>query len=152
MSLPYEGAVSGEQARAEIIKILKKFGATKVGFMEDFEDRSLLLAFVYRGRNVQMRASAQGWANAYLEENPWSKRRRYDEHNWKQRALNQGLIAINSVLRDWVKGQITAIETGIVTFDHVFLPYMLTHDGRTAYEHMQEHLPALEDRRDTYAP
>jgi hypothetical protein len=29
-------------------------------------------------------------------------------------ALDQGLIAVNSILRDWVKGQITAIETGIL--------------------------------------
>ncbi len=44
------------------------------------------------------------------------------------------MIAVNSILRDWIKGQVVAIETGILTFDHVFLPYMLTHDGRTVAE------------------
>ncbi|MEH2565366.1 hypothetical protein [Bradyrhizobium sp. AZCC 2289] len=34
-------------------------------------------------------------------------------------------------MRDWLKGQIVAVETGILSFDAVFLPFMLTHDGRT---------------------
>jgi len=33
---------------------------------------------------------------------------------WERAALDQGLIAVNSILRDWVKGQISAIETGIL--------------------------------------
>ena len=32
------------------------------------------------------------------------------------------MIAVNSILRDWVRGQITAIETGITEFRHVGVP------------------------------
>jgi hypothetical protein len=28
-------------------------------------------------------------------------------------------------LRDWIKGQVTAIECGILKFEAVFMPYML---------------------------
>ena len=141
MTLPYATATTGVKARGEILKILRRFGCESVGFMDEFETHSVLLAFAWRGRNVQLRASAQGWANAYLKENPWSDRRRYDEHEWEMKALDQGMIAVNSILRDWVKGQVTAIETGILTFESIFMPYMLAADGRPLIEHARKLLP-----------
>jgi len=30
--------------------------------------------------------------------------------DWEQSALAQGHVAVNSILRDWIKGQVTAIE------------------------------------------
>lgn len=137
MSVPYSNSSSGMQARNEITKILQKFGCESVGFMDDFAEQSLLLAFRHRGRNVQLRASAKGWAQMYLKENPWSSARKSSQKDWERAALDQGLIAINSILRDWVKGQITAVECGILSFEAVFLPYMLTTDGRTLIEHVE---------------
>lgn len=144
MSLPYENARSGMSAREEIRKVLQRFGADSVGFMDEFETRAVILAFVLRGHRVQLKASAKGWASMYLRENPWSDRRRLNKHDWEQAALDQGMIAVNSILRDWVKGQITAIETGILQFDEVFMPYMLAGDGRPLIEHARTMLPALE--------
>ncbi len=135
MNLPYENATSGVKARAEITTILRRFGCESVGFMDEFVTHELLLAFVWRGRNVQLRASAQGWANAFLKQKPHTFKRRSTRAEWEQRALDQGMIAVNSILRDWVKGQVTAIETGILTFEHVFMPYMLASDGRPLIEH-----------------
>jgi hypothetical protein len=37
-------------------------------------------------------------------------------------------------LRRRVKGQIMAVECGMLSFNDVFLPFMLTHDGRTVSE------------------
>lgn len=146
MALPYAGATSGAKARDEILRILKTFGCNSAGFMEDFDDGSLLLAFTYDGKQVQFKASAQGWAAAYLKENPWSYNRKSTKDQWAQKALDQGMIAVNSILRDWIKGQMTAIETGILTFDHVFLPHMLTNDGRTVLERVQDGMLQIEDR------
>lgn len=146
MNLPYSNATSGAKARAEVVKILQRFGCESVGFMDEFTTKSILLAFVYRGRNVQLRASAQGWANAWLRENPWTTRRHYKKQEWEERAIKQGMIAVDSIIRDWVKGQMTAIDTGILSFEHVFMPYMLASDGRTLVEHMQERLPELTDQ------
>ena len=142
MTLPYATATSGMKAREEIRKILQRFGADSVGFMDEFNTKTVILAFTIRGRAVQLHASAQGWANASLRENPWTDRRHSTEHEWEQAALNQGMIAVNSILRDWVKGQITAIETGVLTFEGVFMPYMLAADGRPLLEHVQKLLPA----------
>jgi hypothetical protein len=142
-SVPYEGATSGAKARDEITQLLRKFGCENVGFMDDFEDHSVLLAFKHRGRNMQLRASAKGWAALYLKTNPWNYRRTGNKSSYEAKALAQGLIAVNSILRDWVKGQIMAVETGVLSFEAVFMPYMLTNDGRPLYERMSS-LPLLE--------
>ena len=133
-SVPYASATSGERARGEIRKLLQRFGCETVGFMDEFAEGRLLLAFQWRGQRVQLRASARGWADLYLRENPWHNRRRCSEAEWQARALEQGMVAVNSILRDWVKGQIMAIETGLTEFRHVFLPYMVTASGETVAE------------------
>lgn len=134
MTVPYAGATSGMKARDELTKTLQRFGCESVGFMDDFVEASVLLAFTHRGRQVQLRASAKGWAAMYLKENPWTSQRRSTRQQWERAALDQGLIAVNSILRDWVKGQVTAIETGILSFEAVFMPHMLTENGQTMVE------------------
>lgn len=131
MTVPYATATSGERAREEIRKLLQRFGCESVGFMDEFTQERLLLVFQWRGQRVHLQASARGWAALYLRENPWHNRRRCSKDEWCDKALQQGMVAVNSILRDWVKGQIMAIETGLTEFRHVFLPYMLTASGET---------------------
>lgn len=135
-SVPYANATSGVAARTEITNILRRFGCSNVGFMDDYQNHEVLLAFEHRGNRVQLRASAKGWAAMYLRAEPWNQNRRSTQHDYEQAALDKGLVAVNSVLRDWVKGQITAVETGVLSFAGVFLPYMLAHDGRPLLEHI----------------
>jgi hypothetical protein len=137
-AIPYAGAQSGAAARDEITKVLRRFGCESVGFMDDFEKHEVLLAFTHRGRQVQLRASAKGWAAMYLHANPWNARRKSTRQEHEQAALRQGQVAVNSILRDWIKGQVTAVECGILSFEAVFLPYMLTADGRPLVERMTE--------------
>lgn len=137
MSVPYAHAASGN-ARDELTKILRRFGCESVGFMDDFADGSVLLAFTHRGRPVQLRASAKGWAQMFVQEEPWSRNRKSNRQEYEAAALKQGMIAVNSILRDWVKGQVTAVECGILSFEAVFMPYMLTSDGRTLIERVKE--------------
>lgn len=147
MAVPYATATSGAKAREEITKLLARFGCADVGFMDSLRDHSVLLQFTHRGRTVQLRASARGWAQMFLREKPWNKRTRKPKHAYEKRALEQGVIAINSILRDWVKGQITAVECGMMSFEAVFMPHMLAGDGRSVLEHMQsaKMLPAPAD-------
>src|SRR5947209_660836 len=100
-SVPYAGATSGATARDEITKVLRRFGCESVGFMDDFDKHEVLLAFKHRGRPIQLRASAKGWAQMYLKANPWSGRRRGSKVDHEQAALRQGHVAVNSILRDW---------------------------------------------------
>lgn len=138
MTVPYENATSGLKARDEITKLLRKFGCESVGFMDNFDDQTIMLAFRHRGRPVQLVASAKGWAAMYIKEHPYNwSRMKSTQQEHERKAIAQGLVAINSILRDWVKGQVTAVECGMLSFDAVFMPYMLTNDGRPIIERLQ---------------
>ena len=137
-SVPYAGACSGGKARDEITSLLRKLGCDSVGFMDDFENYELILAFRHRGRQLSLKASAKGWAQFYLKNYPWTHRMKVSRVSYEQRVLQQGLIAVNSILRDWVKGQVMAVECGILSFEAVFMPYMLTADGRPLIERLAE--------------
>jgi hypothetical protein len=137
-TVPYENATTGAQARDEITRLLRRFGCTNVGFMDKFDEHALLLAFTHRGRDIQLLASAKGWAQMYLKAHPYNSQSRGTRQDREQKALRQGGIAINSMLRDWVKGQVTAVECGMLSFEAVFLPYMLTSDGRPLIERVIE--------------
>lgn len=137
-TVPYESATSGAAAREETTRLLRRMGCESVGFMDDFQKSEVLLAFTHRGRQVQLRASAKGWAVMYLKAHPWTSRIRVTKTEHEQRALRQGLVAVNSILRDWVKGQVVAVECGMMSFEAVFMPHMLTSDGRPLIERVQE--------------
>jgi hypothetical protein len=145
-SVPYASASTGAKARDEITSVLRRFGCESVGFMDDFEKHEVLLAFTHRGRQVQLRASASGWAQMQLKANPWTYLRRSTKQEWEQAALRQGHVAVNSILRDWLKGQITAVECGILSFEAVFMPFMLGTDGRTLIERANDLLPPAQDK------
>lgn len=151
VTLPYSGATSGEKAIKELRKIMEGFGCAKFGTMTDTENQELIVQFEYRGRQVQVKASARGYAAAFLKENPWSERRYSSRVEWERRALKQANIAIYSILRDWIKGQVTAIETGILTFEGAFLGQILLGSGKTVLEtvEVQGLLPAPTEEKIT---
>jgi hypothetical protein len=88
-------------------QILRRLGCEEIGFMDSFDQHEVLLAFKHRGRAVQLKASAKGWAQLYLKENPWTYSRRSARVEYEQAALRQGHVAVNSILRDLIKGQMT---------------------------------------------
>ena len=139
--VPYEGATSGDNAQAETKKILQRLGCTEVGFMDKYETHELLVYFKHRGQEVHFFASAKGWAQMWLRKNPYSHRTRRSKYEYEQDALRQSHIAVNSIIRDWIKGQATAIESGVVSFEAVFMPFVLTADERRMIERVQELLP-----------
>jgi hypothetical protein len=40
------------------------------------------------------------------------------------------------ILKDWVEAQMALLETEMVKMEQIFLPYIITRDGRTVYELM----------------
>lgn len=134
MGLPYENATSGGQALDDIRKVLTRFGCARFGTMTDAERGELIVQFSYRGRDVTATASYRGYAAAWLKEHPYGPRTRGTKAQHEQKALKQAEISVCSVLRDWIKGQVVAIETGILTFEGAFLGQILLPTGRTVLE------------------
>ena len=134
MSLPYASATSGEKALGEIQKILRGFGCSKFGSMIDDADGTLLVQFEYHGQPVSVKASTKGYAAAYLKETPYTTRMRCTRAEHERKAYEIAGVAIYSILRDWIKGQVTAIETGILSFEGAFLGQLLLPNGKTVLE------------------
>lgn len=146
MPLPYENSTSGEKALGEINKILRGFGCDKVGSMIDDAEGTILLQFQYRGRQCEVKASMKGYAAAWLKEHPHNSRTRVPLAKHQQKAMEVASVAVYSILRDWIKGQLTAVDTGIISFEGAFLGNLLLSSGVTVHEHVtrQKMLPALE--------
>lgn len=138
MSLPYENATSGDKALGEIQKLLRRFGCNRFGSMVDDGAQEIMVQFSWRGRDVSLRASIQGYAAAWLKEHPYSHRMRKTRVEHERKAMEVASVAVYSILRDWVKGQITAIETGILSFEGAFLGQIMLPSGKTILEHAQE--------------
>lgn len=146
MTLPYENATSGERALGEIQKLLRGFGCNKFGSMIDDVAGEVLVQFEFKGRQCSVKASTKGYAAAWLKAHPYSSRTRSTMAQHQRKALDIASVAVYSILRDWIKGQITAIETGILSFEGAFLGQILIGNGKTVLEHVAEQklLPALE--------
>lgn len=147
MALPYENTTAGEKALGEVQKILRGFGCTQFGTMVDDEAQDILVQFKHRGRQVSIRASIRGYAAAWLREHPYSYRVRVSREKHERRAMEIASVAVYSLLRDWIKGQVTAIECGILSFEGAFLGQILLPSGKTVLEAATEQrlLPAPEE-------
>ena len=145
-SLPYENATSGHKALDEIGKVLTRFGATRFGTMTDTEKREVIVQFTYRGREILVRASVGGYAAALLKKAPYSGRMRKSKEQYEREAVEQASLSVCSVLRDWLKGQITAVEVGALSFEGAFLGNILLGTGKTVLDTIeaQKILPPAE--------
>lgn len=148
-SIPYETATSGEKALMEVQKILGKFGCQSFGTMTDAERGMTVVQFKYRERQISLEASWKGYAAAYQKAHPWSGYTRGSRQDYDRKALEIGKVAVCSILRDWVKGQITAVECGIMSFDAVFMPHMLLPTGERVIDRVESSgmLPKPEDKK-----
>ena len=137
MSLPYENATSGAGALDEISKVLTRFGCARFGTMTDNEMGELIVQFTYRGRDVSLKASYRGYAAAWLREHPHTHRMRRTIEEHERLALDQARVSVCSILRDYVKGQMTAIETGLLSFEGAFLGSILLPSGERVIDRVQ---------------
>lgn len=138
MPLPYENATSGRAAIDDMQKLLTRFGAQAFGCMEDMEHGEVIVQFRHHDRNVMIKASVGGYTAAWLKEHPYSGKMRVTLAEHQARARKQAQVSVYSVLRDWIKGQVTAVEIGLLSFEGAFLGQLLLNDGRTVYERVTE--------------
>lgn len=155
--LPYERATTGDRAVTEMQKVLQRFGCQSFGTMMDWERKLLVVQFKYRNQSILIEASTAGYAAAWLRAHPYApsstsrrtpRRRRTRtlvEH--EREAERVASLAVYSICRDWIKGQVTAVECGILSFEGAFLGQILLGGGRTVLAHMRDNqlLPPGDD-------
>jgi len=138
MTLPYSDSTSGVKAMDDIQKILRGFGCQSFGYMTDYENGKLIVQFKYKEMPITVEASFKGYAAAWLKENPWTSRKKLNRQQYESEAMIKGQTATYSILRDWIKGQITAVECGILSFQGAFLGQILLPSGKTILQHAEE--------------
>ena len=106
-------------------KTLERIGVSKFGYMEDFDKSEVIVQFQYRDWPETIRASGKGYAAMWLHRHPWNYRLRISK------------TAVYSILRDWIKGQVIAIETGILSFEGAFLGQLMLPTGETVLERIE---------------
>ena len=137
MSLPYESATSGQNALRDVEAILAKFNCQSFGVMTDNERGLTIIQFKWRDRHISLEASWKGYAVAWQKHHPWTSRVRGSKADYDAKALAIGKVAVCSVLRDWIKGQVTAIECGVLSFEAAFMPHMLLPSGERVLDRVQ---------------
>lgn len=134
MALPYSEATSGQGREKEIRDLLRKVGATAVGFMQD-DDKGLIIAqFRLKGREITVPVPMAGYTTAWLEENPHTGRHRSTLAQHRQKAADQAERAAWAVLADWIKAQSAMIVCGFMDQDEAFLPHIHLPDGRRVHQ------------------
>jgi hypothetical protein len=137
VSLPYESATAGDRALLEVQKTLKAFGCQAFGTMTDEERGVMIVAFKWRNRQVHLEASWKGYAQALVKSRGWDKGHGPTRQKNEQKALEQARKSVCSVLRDWIKGQTTAVECGVMSFEAAFMPHMLLPSGQRLVDHIE---------------
>lgn len=110
-----------ERSRAEIEKVLARFGADQFGYASGSAHATV--GFRVRGRVLRFDLPLPSGA---------------------QRTEKQHAQAVRSAWRALVlsiKAKLTAVESGITSFEQEFMPYTVLPDGKTAAQHA---LPMIE--------
>lgn len=139
MSLPYEESTAKDPL-SELNRALAKFGCQTFGVMTDAERGMTIVQFKWRTRQISVEASWKGYAAAWLKAHPWTRNTNRTRQEHDARALAQARISVGCVLRDWIKGQITAIECGVMSFDAAFMPHMLLPSGERVIDRVTANL------------
>lgn len=136
--LPYETATSGRRALAELQGIVERLGAESFGSMIDYQRNVMIVQFTHRGMTAHIEASIAGYAAAWIKAHPYrfSVRKNKTEH--EREAQRVAGLATQSILRDWIKGQVTAIECGVISFEGAFLGSIMLPSGKTGLQHVLE--------------
>ncbi len=146
MSIPYQTSTAGASALSDLQRILGKFGCATFGTMTDMERGMTIVQFRWRDRNVSLEASWKGYAAAWLKENPYTNRTRATKQQHEAKAIQQAQISVCSILRDWIKAQVCAVECGIMSFETAFMPHMLLPTGERVIERVQAEMLQLNDK------
>lgn len=135
-NLPYASSRTGQARERDIRDMLRRAGASAIGFMVD-DDASLVIAqFRMAGRQVTVPVSIAAYERAWLATNPRGPRTKAEDH--ARRARQTAEAAVWAVLADWIKAQAAMMACGFLDADTAFLPHIHAPDGRRIAEHLAE--------------
>lgn len=130
--LNYTTSIEAAKTVSEIQRILAKHGAKSI--LTDYDDEGQIEGLSFRV------TTPQGEAGIKLPINPGAVlevlRRQSSEGKVPGRYVNkpQAVRVAWRIIKDWTEAQMAILETEMVKIDQIFLPYIITKEGRTLYE------------------
>lgn len=138
MSYAQETLVPVEQSRAEIERILTKYGADK--FMVGSDKMRAILCFGLNGRMVQFelplpdRTEKRFWITP---KRGWKRSESEAYKEWEQACRTRW-----RALRLCIQAKLEAVQVGITSFESEFLAHFVMPDGKTLGQHV---IPKLDE-------
>lgn len=127
--------IAAVKTAAEIQSLLVDSGARQVNLTyRDGEIRELKWTMPAHGRELCFSLPVRSEAVLKLLSKQ-RKRGRYSEKATEELRKQAERVAWRQLLR-WVQAQMALIQTGMVTTDEVFLPYLCAPNGQTLYQQM----------------
>jgi hypothetical protein len=127
--------VSSDRSRAEIERILVRYGATS--FINGWEPGRAAVGFVLRGRQYRLLLPIPDRGDDQFIYTPTGKERSQDAayrvHDQEVRRRWRALALV-------LKAKLEAVQSGITTFEQEFAIHAVLPDGATVGEHV---LPAI---------
>lgn len=137
MSYAADTEVPVERSRAEIERILTRYGADK--FMVGSDQTQAVLAFQVKGKMIQFTLPLPDRQAKEFWYTPARKNRRPDSDAY--RAWEQACRSRWRALRLCIQAKLEAVACGITTFESEFLAHFVMPDGRTVGNHI---IPQIE--------
>lgn len=131
--LNYSTKIEAEQTIGEIQRMLSSHGVTAM--MTEYDGRNVsAVSFKMNieGRSIGFKMPCNWRAvKQIFDEDPTIK-------NTKLNVDEQAIRVSWRIIHTWVRSQLALVEVNMVTIPQVFLPYMLTKDGRTLAERVTD--------------
>lgn len=126
--------VSSDRPKAEIEKILRKYGANE--FVSGWNENQAMIMFTMEGRKVKFLLPLPP-----KEDFSRTETGRARKPNQIEEAYEQGIRQRWRALNLAIKAKLEILECGISSFDEEFLPYIVLPSGKTVAE---EVVPKIE--------
>lgn len=136
MSYAENTSVPADRSRAEIERILQRYGASK--FMYGYDEEHSMIAFVADGRQVRFILPMPDKNDSKFTHTPTGRKRRDANAMLAEyeKATRQRWRALALV----IKAKLEAVESGITVFEDEFLAHIVLPDGSTAGDWMRPQL------------
>jgi len=135
--LNYTTSIAPQKTVMEIQAMLAKAGASAI--LADYDTEGNIVALSFRLRN-------EGQEISFKLPTAWQPVLETLKRQNVPRTLQtpeQALRVAWRITKDWVAAQLAIIETRMVTTAQVFLPYAITKNGQSVYEHIASNMGLL---------
>ena len=133
--LNYTTKVNVYTTLGEIQGQLVKHGAKKI--MQDYDDDGRIMALTFMintpvgPRGIRLPANVDAVHRVLTKQKVKCDREQAERVAWR-------------IVKDWVEAQMAILESEMVQMDEIFLPYMVSNNGKTLFEEYRNNQLLLE--------